>query len=233
MTRLYLALVVFSIFGLAFCRWTGSDPGPIRPVAAGFTLIIGVAAAFRSMQASAGARAYWGLALLVLLGTGVELTGVRTGYPFGRYAYTDRWQPVVGVPGFGPFPLLLPLAWAMIVGASTLVVVRLGRGSWPQVAYAGLAAALATLIDLAMEPVMTGPLGYWHWNPPGPLSGPLSGPLPGGAPWLNPAGWFATSALGAAALLALGARTAWRPPDAAYVLGGHVGLLAAIAIFAR
>jgi uncharacterized membrane protein len=37
-----------------------------------------------------------------------------------------------------------------------------------------------------MEPVMTGPLAYWHWLE--------KGPLPGGASLLNPIGWFLTSA---------------------------------------
>lgn len=116
-----------------------------------------------------------------------ELVGVATGYPFGSYAYTNRWFPVVDVPSLGFYPLLLPLAWFLVVGGCYALASRLARGHWP----VPLTALLAALADaLVIEPVMAGPLAYWRWDPPGPL--------PGGAPILNTLGWLGVSALAAA-----------------------------------
>jgi uncharacterized membrane protein len=224
-TRGYIGLVCFSLLGLGLTRGLRLDPGAIAPVTAALTLIVGVIAIFHSVERSLGARTYRALVVLVLLGTAVELIGVRTGFPFGRYAYTDRWRPLVALPGVGLFPLQVPLAWTLMVGACTFTLVRVGIGSWPKWAYALCAGLLCAIIDLAMEPVMTERLGYWRWLEPGPL--------PGGAPILNCFGWFLTASLGAAILLAFGARAAFRNADATLVLVGHLVLLAGIGVLAR
>src|SRR5690349_13456769 len=59
----------------------------------------------------------WGLKRAALVTGGivlfawlVEFVGHTTGFPFGAYAYTDRLQPQVG-----GVPLLIPLAWLMML----------------------------------------------------------------------------------------------------------------------
>ena len=165
-------------------------------------------AAFGPLVRSLGARAWWGLGAVLLLGTIVELTGVLTGFPFGQYAYTDRWWPSVPLLNGGWFPLAVPFAWFLMAGASYLA---LGRG----LAFVPLAGLLAASLDLVMEPVMVYRLGYWRWLVPGPL--------PGGAPLLNFLGWFATASLAALVLHALGAFTV-KAVEPRVVLAGHLAL---------
>lgn len=150
----------------------------------------------------------WGVLLIVLLlGASVEWIGVETGFPFGRYAYTERWWPTIPMPSGGRFPLLVPFAWFLMAGASYLAVSRKNRVS---VLVGGF---LAALLDLAMEPVMVGPLGYWRW-----LDG---GPLPGGVPIANFLGWFVTSCLAGLALHSAGAWKVEDRRDPQWVLAGH------------
>jgi putative membrane protein len=140
-----------------------------------------------------------------------------TGLPFGAYRYTNAWWPTIRLGDAGPFPLQLPFAWLLIVGASFLAL-RPFTGRWTWV----VAALLAAAIDLAMEPVMTGPLGYWRWSE--------IGPLPGGAPLANTAGWAAVAMIAGIALETL------LPPDRrkslapALVLAGHVVLCVGLGV---
>ena len=47
-----------------------------------------------------------------MIGWTAEAIGSKTGFPFGAYHYTDRLQPqLLGV------PLLIPLAWLMMLPA--------------------------------------------------------------------------------------------------------------------
>ncbi|AIE84992.1 hypothetical protein OP10G_1624 [Fimbriimonas ginsengisoli Gsoil 348] len=201
------------MLGSLFSHLTHLDPGVIAPVTAILTLLVGLVAAFGTDR-----TAFRGVLAIVLLGTVVELVGVRTGFPFGTYAYTSRWWPVIYLPGFGWFPLLVPLAWALIAGASSLVAARLVSSPAPRVLLGGL---LAAVLDLVMEPVMTGTLGYWVWQG--------KGPLPGGAPVANFFGWFGTSVLAGLVLTATG-QPSRRPNDPLAVLLGHLGLVVGLGL---
>lgn len=198
--RIYLGLVVFAVLGSGLSTALNLDPGPIAPVAAFLTLAAGFAALFSEPAAEpATARRVAGI---VALGAVSEIVGLATGYPFGRYVYTGEWWPSVPTP-WGPFPLLLPVAWAMVAGGAALALP--GRPV--------LAALLATAVDLVMEPVMAGPLGYWRWVE--------KGPLPGGAPLLNAVGWFGVSLLAA---LLIGSPSGEHRRRAATVLAAHTAM---------
>lgn len=192
--RLFFGLVAFSLLGSLLERLTGLAPGWIAPIASLLTLATGVAAAFAPVVVALGRPAWFALALVVVIGAASELIGLATGLPFGRYVYTEAWWPTVPLPGGGVFPVQLPFAWFLIAGSSYLVVAQWVR---PPVLRVVLGAALAALVDVPMEPVMTETLGYWRWLEPGPL--------PGGAPWLNPVGWFLTSLLAGLVLERAGA----------------------------
>jgi putative membrane protein len=126
----------------------------------------------------------WGWRRAVLLGLliaclswGIEFVGSRTGIPFGRYHYTDRLQPQVG-----RVPLVIPLAWLMMLPPAWAVGhgIASGRG-WGFV----LTSALAfTVWDLYLDPQMVG-WRLWVWERPGGYFG---------IPWVNYGGWFLTSA---------------------------------------
>lgn len=208
--RWYAGLIVFSILGSLLSKLTGLDPGPIAPVAGAATLGLGFCACFADWVRSGGIPARWTLAGVTLFGAAAELVGLATGWPFGEYRY-EAWWPWVGTP-WGPFPLLLPVAWAVVAGGCALVFPR----------RPGLAALAATAIDLVMEPVMAGSLGYWRWVE--------RGPMPGDAPIMNSVGWFGVSLV--AALLIDRVRSEGGPWPK-WVLLGHVALTLSLGLIGR
>lgn len=201
-TKLFLGLVLFSLAGTLLTRFTSLDPGPIRPVASLLTIAIGFIALARLAKP-------WQALAVVLLGGGMEICGLYTGYPFGSYRYTSNWWPTIELPQGQPYPLLLPFAWFLIAGGCAIALRPLGKSMLV------LAPLLATLIDFFMEPVMTQKLEYWDWTTPGPL--------PGGAPWLNVVGWFATSLLASLIL-----RKGKGSDEAAWILTAYVVLIAGL-----
>ncbi len=63
-----------------------------------------------------------GLFTIAIVSWGVEALGVATGFPFGHYSYTSALQPqALGV------PLLIPLAWFMMLGPAWGVAERVLR----------------------------------------------------------------------------------------------------------
>jgi uncharacterized membrane protein len=177
--RCYLSLIGFSLAGSIFAKVSGLDPGPIAPVASALTIGCGFLAVFEPIFFKKNWPAVAVIAAALAGSFLIEVFGVFTGLPFGRYTYTSLWQPTIRIEGH-PFPALLPFAWLLMVGASAVIC---SKSRYPIVS-AGL---LATACDLLMEPVMTGPLIYWRWLEPGPL--------PGGAPLLNPIGWLLVASL--------------------------------------
>ena len=176
--KLFIASVIFSCFGVGAQKFLKADPGPIAPIMSAVIILSGAGSLAISM------RSWRAVSWVLLVGAVAELVGLFTGFPFGRYEYTDRWVPTVPLGMGHRFPLLLPLAWLMMVVGSFLFVRRRWNG-WKLVfGTAGLAAA----IDVPMERAMTDVLGYWQWIPPGPLYG---------APILNSVGWFTVGGLAA------------------------------------
>ncbi|MFR9800983.1 carotenoid biosynthesis protein [Pseudonocardia sp. RS010] len=130
-----------------------------------------------------------GAVLLALAGGGglvAEAVGLRTGIPFGAYAYTGTLGPELL-----DVPVVVPLAWTMMAWPA-LVVGRTLVRSGPGVVVVG-AAALATW-DVFLDPQMVD-AGHWHWLDPGPGL-----PLVPGIPLTNYAGWLLVSASIVAAL---------------------------------
>jgi uncharacterized membrane protein len=187
--RLYVFLIVFSLAGHALAEWRRLDPGPVAPIAASATLICSLVFLF-SETFNEGAAVWLPPIAIWLVGLLCELIGLRTGWPFGPYRYTGEWKPSVLVPTIGPFPVLLPFAWVLVVCASTFSVQTLSRRTLVCIA----AATLATTLDLVMEGVLAGKLQYWKWG--------SSGPLPGNSPLSNSISWFALSLFGALLLTA-------------------------------
>jgi uncharacterized membrane protein len=108
----------------------------------------------------------------------VEAVGVRTGLPFGSYAYGDSlgWM-LLGV------PVVIPLAWTMMAYPALLVGRRITRSAALGPVAAGWALASW---DLFLDPQMVD-AGHWVWT-----SGE---PSVLGIPLLNFVGWFAVATL--------------------------------------
>ncbi len=114
-------------------------------------------------------------ALAFLMAWGVEHAGETTGWPFGRYQYTEALQPQL----FGIVPLPITLAWLMAaLGAWQLAVFKFQHRRWPA---ALLAATLVVALDLQIETVATRINVYWEWFDSGPYYG---------VPTLNFFGWW-------------------------------------------
>jgi len=106
-----------------------------------------------------------------------EAVGVRTGVPFGAYAYTGTlgWQ-LLGVPA------VIPLAWTMMAYPALLVGRQItAQPVWgPVVAGAALASW-----DLFLDPQMV-EAGHWVWAP-------TPTPVVLGVPVTNFVGWLGVS----------------------------------------
>lgn len=117
-----------------------------------------------------------------------EFVGHNTGFPFGRYTYTDAFRPQVG-----DVPVQIPLAWLMMLppawAAGNAICSKRDNGKsrtkWKTRAAFALTAGLAfTAWDLFLDPQMVA-WGIWHWESPGSYFG---------VPAINFAGWILVAA---------------------------------------
>lgn len=113
------------------------------------------------------------LSIAGVMGLGAEWAGVWTGYPFGGYRYTDVLYPqILGV------PVVLFAAWLVLVAYLRERFGRISLGRWTET---GVAALWLVGLDLVIDPLAAGPLGYWVWTEPGAFYG---------VPLTNFAGWL-------------------------------------------
>jgi putative membrane protein len=121
-----------------------------------------------------------------LISWAFEQVGVATGFVYGPYYYTDRLGPKLG-----HVPLLIPLAWFMMLYPSYVITSLFteGRptsagGPLPRLAWLSLLSAMVmTGWDLPMDPAMVA-RGHWVWTQGGDFFG---------IPLRNFAGWLATT----------------------------------------
>jgi putative membrane protein len=132
------------------------------------------------------ALAFFGIAAVISLGA--ELLGTVTGAIFGEYHYTD----VLGPKLFGEVPIVIPLAWFLMLYPSWLIANLMVRGE-PVPASRGagdlawrslLGALVMTAWDLTLDPYMVGFANAWVWDQPGSYFG---------IPIQNYLGWVGTS----------------------------------------
>ena len=117
--------------------------------------------------------------LVLVLTWAAEYLGVKTGIPFGRYQYTPLLQPQ-----FGGVPLLVPLAWLMMLPPAWAIVSRIVSPR-KRLFFAAASGLAFTAWDLFLDPQMVAN-GLWAWDQPGQYFGiPLS----------NFLGWWLVSTL--------------------------------------
>jgi putative membrane protein len=109
----------------------------------------------------------------------VEVIGTHTGFPFGDYTYSHR----LGIMLFS-VPVLIPLAWFMMMYPSLLIAQSLTTVRWKQV---GIAAWLMATWDLFLDPQMVNE-GFWTWHDS--MNNPTTV-----IPLTNFVGWFVVSAI--------------------------------------
>jgi bisanhydrobacterioruberin hydratase len=92
---------------------------------------------------------------IFILGYAIELIGTQTGYLFGNYTYGKA----LGIKLFG-VPVIIGINWFATIAACASSA-RLFRMS--VILQSGLAALLATLLDVVIEPVAMR-CRFWSWN---------------------------------------------------------------------
>ncbi|HUP24329.1 MAG TPA: carotenoid biosynthesis protein [Thermoanaerobaculia bacterium] len=127
-------------------------------------------------------------AIAAVVSMGAELIGTVTGAIFGEYHYTE----VLGPKLFGEVPIVIPLAWFLMLYPSWLIANLMVRGEpvpvsrgFGDLAWRSLLGALVmTAWDLTLDPYMVGFAGAWVWDQPGAYFG---------IPIQNYVGWVGTS----------------------------------------
>lgn len=119
-----------------------------------------------------------------------EFIGVKTGWVFGAYYYTDVLDPKL----LSTVPVVIPLAYFMVIYPSYMMANLITRGrptgqhlTAPWIVYvSALTAMIMTAWDLVMDPVMIYDVKAWVWVHGGPYFG---------VPFQNFSGWLLTTLL--------------------------------------
>jgi uncharacterized membrane protein len=151
----------------------------------GFTLVFVLFALAHCAALEGGRRTARFFLISALVSYLLEETGVRTGLIYGAYHYSDHLGAKLG-----HVPILIPLAWFMMIYPSRQVARALLRGidlgSLPGLtALSAVAAMVMTAWDVVMDPPMAA-AGNWIWEHGGAYFG---------VPRHNYAGWLVTTFL--------------------------------------
>ena len=176
-------LICFAATTLLACasHWLIPESSPLGPALDGIVLLSAMIATIRSLKLRLPAQNILAASILVVAIAGVAgLVSSRSGVPFGKIEYTASFKL------FGMFPWPIPLIW-MVVILNAREVARLCLRPWRVsrsygIWLASLAAGLAVVFDVGLEPFALGVRSYWTWPK---IISPLST-----APWINFLGWF-------------------------------------------
>lgn len=157
-------------------NWVGGAAA-LRPFIV-LSVLLQAGAVLAVLYSAWGGRYLLTIGLIVAVFTfGVEYVGSHTGFPFGDYRYTDVLQPQLG-----NVPLLIPVAWLMMLPCAWAVAHLFRASRWQFALASGLAL---TAWDLFLDPQMVH-WQLWLWQEPGGYFG---------IPWQNYLGWWATGAV--------------------------------------
>ncbi len=169
---LWIAYAVLWCGGVASYLWMGGPPAGTGWTAPAF-LFLGALLALS--LARPGWR--WQLPAAGIAGMAAEFAGLQWGFPFGAYSYTGVLYPaVLGV------PVAIGCAWLILFAYVRQMLAWFGVSGWLR---AAIGASWMTALDLVIDPLAAGPLGYWVWAGGGRYYG---------VPGSNFAGWFVVSA---------------------------------------
>ncbi len=160
--------------------WTLGEPGLTAGIALGVLAQAGAALVVTG-RAWGAASTLRMVAIVLIVAWASEFIGHNTGFPFGNYKYTDRFQPQLG-----DVPLLIPFAWLMMLPPAWAVA-RAIVGRWGGWRFVSVSALAMTAWDLFLDPQMVN-WNVWQWQEPGAFSY-------FGIPWVNFGGWLLVSGL--------------------------------------
>lgn len=173
-----LATWVMALLAMPIVQWAVGHPGLIAGVILGVLLQASLAVLFLA-QAAPFRRTALTVLIVVVIAWASEALGSKTGFPFGVYDYTATLQPqLLGV------PLLIPLAWLMMLPPAWAVAQRI-TGQTSGLIFVVVSAVVFTAWDLFLDPQMVH-WGLWVWEKGGAYFG---------IPLVNFAGWLFVSGL--------------------------------------
>jgi putative membrane protein len=174
-----IAVWVLAMISVPILRWTWGEDAVIVGLNVGVLLQIAavLAALWRAWGAKKTAVVLVTVPLIAWLS---EYVGHNTGFPFGAYHYTERLQPQLG-----GVPILVPLAWLMMLPPAWAMTALILRGKQRRWVFAAVSALVFTAWDLFLDPQMVA-WDLWRWMEPGAFSY-------FGIPWVNFAGWLLVS----------------------------------------
>lgn len=168
---------VLGMIALPIVNWTFDEE--MIPASVTGALLIQFAAVVTILNQTLNWRTIRIIFVLVAVSTwAIEFIGSSTGFPFGAYDYTALLQPQIG-----HVPLLVPLAWFMMLPCAWAIA-RVLNLKHP-VSVALMSSIAITAWDLFLDPQMVH-WGFWVWDRPGEYFG---------IPWSNYAGWLLTGFL--------------------------------------
>ena len=154
----------------------------------GVVLVLGLCSLWHAARSRGIRPALAFLAIAVATSWGFEQVGVVTGLVFGPYHYSAALGPSIG-----SVPIVIPLAW-FALAHPTLVLTELIGDRWSVRSPSGrrrlaglalLGAILMVAWDLALDPILSGPVyRAWTWGP---------GTAGTAVPLQNSVGWLATA----------------------------------------
>ena len=159
-------------------------PGGVRTL----TVFLMLSSLFHAWYALGWRHTLVFFALSAVISWVFEQVGVETGLVYGPYHYTEQ----LGVK-LGHVPLLIPLAWFMMIYPSYIIANLIAdgqtigtRGGLGRIVWLSFLGALVmTAWDVVMDPVMSGPVHKsWIWEQGGPYFG---------VPVQNFIGWVLTT----------------------------------------
>jgi putative membrane protein len=184
--------LLFAVMALHYgFAWVNAQAGTALPHLGDvpFTLVFTGFSLLHAWQRLGPRRTVAFFVITALVSWCFEQVGVSTGLVYGAYHYSDKLGAKLGA-----VPLIIPLAWFMMIYASwTVAGVLLGgpdqpgevpaRGFGPLAARAVVSALVMTAWDTVMDPGMARS-GNWVWE---------SGGAYFGVPLQNYAGWMVTT----------------------------------------
>ncbi|MGH9754625.1 MAG: carotenoid biosynthesis protein [Blastocatellia bacterium] len=171
LAALTAAYAVMWVGGVGHYALYGGPPLDAPWAASGFLLLAGLLVVITSRK-----KDLIRLFIAALLGFVAEIIGVRCGFIFSPYRYTEVLQPQLF-----DVPLVMFSAWLTLVAYCRQMLMNL---KLPAPVETALAALWMTAIDLVIDPLAANQLGYWRWARSGAYYG---------IPLRNFIGWFVVS----------------------------------------
>jgi putative membrane protein len=126
-------------------------------------------------------RAAISLGTLAAYAYGIELVGVRTGWPYGEFTYGIDLGPML----FGDVPIGLPVFFfPLVLNSYLLGILLLGERARSRAIRLPAVLALVMIVDLVLDPGAVA-IGFWAYESGGFY----------GVPWANYGGWLLSGAV--------------------------------------